>query len=748
MQESSSTGPLAIAGPVGLNGSSPAVLANGSSRLVPHQMLPPAGLSSTPNAISLLKALRRRWLLASLLGIVAAAVTAAAVWVFLPPGNHTAYIRLNMPMKRETVLFPSAESGNEFLSFQRTQMTLLKSRLVLNATLKDPRVAKLDWLATTDSINTVEWLEKEIKVDLTDGPELPRVTMTGENPDQLKILVSAVVDAYLAEVVGKQAARRQARLDLLQEISDRYKQRLKRIQDARSALANAIGADKEAVIALKQQLAEQQLALARQEFLKVEAELRRIRLEAKTLELKQDTNVQIPGELVDATIEKELQALLDERSKLEARLKTAFEAVPDDTNPTIKKYRAEIHAKNLVIEEQRKKLRPDVTARLLKLTQGDTKGRLALTREQIAFNEEFRDVLAQEIERLEGGQKNLTKNALDLDSSQNDLDLAKAGVARVAAEIDKETVEAPAPPRVSRLEPDVVVVSPNETIRKMKAAGIGAGAALAVVLLLVALLEFRAGRLDSADEVVRGLGLNLVGSLPAAPRRFGRRLISNGGAGTADWQSMLAESVDSARTLLLRAASAKGLRVVMITSASSGEGKTSLATHLAASLARAGHKTLLIDGDLRRSAAHRIFDLPLVPGLSEFLRGEVDLAHVVQPTQANGLWLLPAGACDGGAIQLLAGGAIQGLLGRLKQDYDFIVLDSSPVLAVADSLILAQHVDGILLALLHEVSRLPKVYAACQRLGMLHAPMLGVVINGTRDDEHGYGPYYAAATNA
>ena len=191
---------------------------------------------------------------------------------------------------------------------------------------------------------------------------------------------------------------------------------------------------------------------------------------------------------------------------------------------------------------------------------------------------------------------------------------------------------------------------------------------------------------------------------------------------------------------MLRAGGA--LRVVMVTSATSGEGKTSLATHLAASLARAGHKTLLLDGDLRKPAAHRIFDLPLGPGFSELLRGETDLPEAVRPTQAPGLWLLPAGTCDNEALQQLAQDAVRRIIERLRPEYDFIVIDSSPVLPVADALLLAQYADGVLLSLFQEVSRLPKVYAAYQRLKMIRVRMLGAVMNGTHEDVYGYGQRY------
>ena len=82
-------------------------------------------------------------------------------------------------------------------------------------------------------------------------------------------------------------------------------------------------------------------------------------------------------------------------------------------------------------------------------------------------------------------------------------------------------------------------------------------------------------------------------------------------------------------------------------------------------------------------------------------------------------------------------------MARVKPEYDFIVIDSSPVLPVADSLLLAQHVDGVLFSLFHEVSRLPLVYAAYQKLNMVGVRLLGAVINGTQDGTYGYGKYYS-----
>jgi capsular exopolysaccharide synthesis family protein len=365
--------------------------------------------------------------------------------------------------------------------------------------------------------------------------------------------------------------------------------------------------------------------------------------------------------------------------------------------------------------------------------------------EQIAYYDEYTKILAKSLVDAENEKKEEAGRIGGFEDGKSDLTQAEKRLELVNNEIDKAKVEKEAPDRVRKAGGgETVVIAPDETVRRLQAAGGGAVGALAVVALLVSFLEWRSRRLDSTDELVRGLGLEVMGTLPAAPRRLGGALIRSSAANTASWQSLLAESVDSARTLLLRSAGQNKVRVVMITSATSGEGKTSLATHLAASLARAGRNTLLLDGDLRKPAAHRIFDLPAGPGLAEILRGEVEVAAAVRPTQAAGLAVLPAGACCPDALRCLARDGISPLLEALKQDYEFIVVDSSPVLPVADALLLAQHVDGVLLALFHEVSRLPKVYAACQRLSLMGVPILGVVVNGTHEEAYAYGDGYGS----
>jgi polysaccharide biosynthesis transport protein len=707
-----------------------------------HLPASPAFKSSAPNALALLKALRKRWLLAVTLGSLVGAAAATVVWFFLPPGKHMAYAKLYMPKKPEGVLFNHPEDVGEFTAFQQTQVALMKGRMVLNAALRNPKVLELNLQAVTKGVSPVEWLEKEIRITTPEGLELPRITMMGDHPEQLKILLQAVVDAYMQEVVNKQTTHRQERLDQLKEILTKYQERLKRIKNARNELAKAIGSGDNRVNSLTQELTQKQLLLAKAELVKVSADLRRLELEGKTFQRPENGPVVIPEKLIEAYIDKDLEKELALRKQLQAKLdETLHDAT--EQHPQVQKLLKELQAQKAALEERRKKLHPLVEKELLEKVQNDSQSRLIQVQEQIRFHKEFEKLLRVEISRLNDEGLNLNIRVLDLEGFDADVKLAEAGVARVLGEIDRLTVEMPTPPRVHRMPDDIVVVAPDEVSRKFNMAGMGAAGGFAVVLLLVGLLEIRSRRMGSFDELGQDLGLQLMGTIPAARKRFGSLVIRPTAAQTVQWQSTLVEAINSLRTLVLRAAKSDSLRVLMVTSATSGEGKTSLTTHLAASLARSGYKTLLLDGDLRKPAAHRVFDLPLEPGFSEILRGTVGWEETIRPTLVDGLCLLPAGEYDGEAIDLLTRDGIPKLLEQLKAKFDFIVIDSSPVLPVADALLIAQHVDQVLFSLFHEVSRLPQVYLACQKLNMVGVRILGAVINGTHDETYGYGYRYS-----
>jgi capsular exopolysaccharide synthesis family protein len=354
-------------------------------------------------------------------------------------------------------------------------------------------------------------------------------------------------------------------------------------------------------------------------------------------------------------------------------------------------------------------------------------------RRTLAAWKEYEKMLQADIERFKEDTGKINRDTVDLDEIRRDVEKKDQLADKIANQIEMLNVELSAPTRVVLLD-EAHVAGGKDDNRKIKmtaAAGLGM---FFFALFGVAWWEVRARRIGTPDVVQQALGMKLMGTLPvidAQTRRGGARNYA---------QDLMIESVDALRTLLLHDAQAAALRSVMVTSAVGGEGKTSLSCHLAASLARAGQRTLLVDGDLRRPSAHRLFGLPLGQGLSEVLRGQAAVEEVVRPTEMDGLWVITAGRADLASLQSLAK-KLGPIFEPLKERYDFIIVDSPPVLPVADALLIGQHVDAVVFSILRDVSRLPAVFAASERIGMLGIRILGAVLNGVRQE--GYAsPYH------
>ena len=299
-------------------------------------------------------------------------------------------------------------------------------------------------------------------------------------------------------------------------------------------------------------------------------------------------------------------------------------------------------------------------------------------------------------------------------------------------------VELEAPPRIRTIE-DAVAPRTRDEKKRLTMIGLIIFGSFFGGLFGIAFLELQSQKVDSADEVPADLGLQVVGALPILPSRANRggAIARRQSEKDRYWQNLMLESIDATRTMLVHAARTGSHRVVMITSAVGGEGKTSLASHLATSLARSGLRTLLIDADLRSPSIHRLFDLPVAAGLSEVLRGEVDLADAIADTAIEELKVLTAGQCDRQTIRLLSQGGLGPLFVQLKEQFDFVIVDSSPILPVADALIIAQQVDAVLFSIFRDVSRKTKVSAASERLQCLGVRILGAVVTGAHGGLYG-----------
>lgn len=690
----------------------------GGRALVPA----PPGLSQAPDLPGLLKALRRRWLLAMSIGLVLSASAAAAVWCLLSP-NYTAFAQLYVAANSPYVVYQNRDEGRgEFLTYMRTQAARVRSRFVLSAALKREEVRLLDVIQQQPE--PLLYLEENLQVQFAEGSEIMTVTMTGLEPAPLIAIVNAVTQAYLKEVVDAERTRRTGRMAELEDIYIKSGEKLRLKRETLKKLAEDLGTGDSQALSQKQVNILSLYNESRRQHQQVLFELMRMegRMKAHQARASEIEEMPIPDSMVNEVMEQDPR--IKQYTLRMAQIRDIVEEyranAVDAKEPTRVRAEKQLETLQQDMEKRMVELRGDVLKRMREKNKGDFQLFLAQFQNEVALLQEQEKPLRDQVEGLAKKAEKLGSSTTELEMLRDDIQREGKTVDRVGEELDQLKVELRRPSRVSLYQEAGLQ---RKDIKKMVMALVGAPIAVfALVCLLVAFFEFRVRRIQTSDEVTK-LGMRVVGGVPPLAQR------------RKDEHSF-AESIDGIRTMLLRNASVDASRVVMVTSAVHGEGKTTLATHLASSLARAGRKTLLIDCDLRRPALHQLFEVPLQPGFSEVLLREVHMAEATRATPIENLWMIPAGQWDGEVMQALTkDGGVEEIFDKLKGEYDFVVLDSHPVLAATDSLVIGQHADGVLLSLLKDVSQAPRIYAAGQRLGSLGIRVLGSVVHGLPQEE-------------
>jgi capsular exopolysaccharide synthesis family protein len=193
-------------------------------------------------------------------------------------------------------------------------------------------------------------------------------------------------------------------------------------------------------------------------------------------------------------------------------------------------------------------------------------------------------------------------------------------------------------------------------------------------------------------------------------------------------RNLLAEEFRLIRTQLLFGFPDQSMKTLCITSPVPGDGKTSLATNLAISLAKAGRRVLLIDADLRKPDLHRIFAVPETPGFSEMIQGTADSQSAVRKTDIENLDVVPAGLTLGRPAEVLSRTETPQILAMFAELYDHVVFDTAPLLPVSDTHVLLGMVDGVICSFNADVDK-ETVAQMEEILRRSHATVIGSVMN-------------------
>ncbi|HSR18534.1 MAG TPA: polysaccharide biosynthesis tyrosine autokinase [Ignavibacteriaceae bacterium] len=208
--------------------------------------------------------------------------------------------------------------------------------------------------------------------------------------------------------------------------------------------------------------------------------------------------------------------------------------------------------------------------------------------------------------------------------------------------------------------------------------------------------------------------------------------------------SISSEAFRTLRTRVQFSKYTKNAKTLLVTSSAPGEGKTIISVNLAASFAQANKKSIIVDCDLRKPRVHRIFNDNETPGFLDYLFGKLSYENIIRKTEIRNLDFIPAGTIPPNPSEIMGSRAMKALLQKLKEDYDIVVIDSPPVMAVSDAEILAQFVDASILIVSAHSTEVDWLEESVNRLKNEQNNFAGIILNNFnfKSGYHSYYKYY------
>jgi len=306
-------------------------------------------------------------------------------------------------------------------------------------------------------------------------------------------------------------------------------------------------------------------------------------------------------------------------------------------------------------------------------------------------------------------------------------------------------------PTVVQVEPATTPKNPISP-KPVQSALLYAAVGLVVTAGIAFLIEYLDDTVKTPDDVKNTLGLPVVGLVAELKGNYDGKNALRSGVFVADQpRSPVSEAFRALRTNLEFSSVDSPLKTILVSSSGEGEGKTTVASNLAIILSQGGKKVLLLDADLRRPNVHKQFSIPNRVGLSDLIRGRMDVEDVIQvPENIKKLSIITSGSLPPNPAELLGSLKMGLILDSLKSIFDVIVIDTPPML-VSDAQILSSRVDGILFVVRPGKTHIDVAKSPLEELKRIDARVVGVVLNRiprNRGYYYGgyryYSPYYSS----
>jgi len=659
--------------------------------------------------------------------LLALGAGAVVFWTFEPKYEAVALLQI-----RDTTPFlafaPEREERGSEKRFVRTQIELLRSQLVLGPALASSKIRLIPEIV--DEKDRIRALAEYVKVSSLGDSELYRVAVASSDPQAATATVNAVVGAYLQLHDQDEASRQQEVIKLLdEETANRRMQ----VQRARKKLLESVGNAGLSGAALLTEngphLTRHPIADLRERLTaaEVEKEVTAARLEAARKLVP--TDVEVPASLVAEEVERdpEVGRLIKQLNDLRGRRhETALLVANPARDASCIRLDEDIRHTEQTLNTYRQQLRQKAKFAIRDRLHNERQGAIANLANELQSLEKMVDVLSTEYKNQLAEFQGNTGESLENHFQMAELARAEEVLDRISSRAIALLTERRAPERIHLRHEAREPSEPVEAVPIKKMVAV-MGVAFLLPFAIPVFWERLARRISDPENLQKNTRMDVVGEISHLP-------VTRIGGSQEKVQTavlLFEESVDALRTNLVLSPKVGELRILAVTSAVNSEGKTSVATQLSRSIGRANRTpVLLIDGDLRSPDLHDIFDTPLEPGLAEVLAGECPFGNAVHELADPYVRLMPAGVPSENIHALFANGHFHQFLDEANQHYRTVVIDTPPVLAASEALIMAAAADGVLVCAMQNISRADQVKKACARLSGAGVRSLGTVLNG------------------
>jgi capsular exopolysaccharide synthesis family protein len=610
-----------------------------------------------------------------------------------------------------------------------SQVFIIKSDTVLNMALK-----ALEGQQTMfRGAQAVQKMAEELDVAYLPRSQNMGVRLQGRDPSEVQRIVRAVLDAYIAFTsaqttqaeADRQRDLRAERDDLSQQAADLSRRMAAYVRDSNAVvLTDRGGEEMNRLIAMMGQLIAAQArtvdAKSRwDQFQQLIQQATEQQNQVAVMMAFPEVGQELQRNPTVDTLTNQVAALAQQIEALRQRLGTRHEAV--------KRTEMVYETTRNRLEAERGRLLTELLQQhgtILKASYERLRDTEAALRDEVATARTEAARVAQRAAEYRGMEHEYSRVTALLGTVLDGLERMRIQAALVRPHI--RVTQYPLFP-VEPSEPKLALYIPLAIVLSL-AIGVGLGL----------LLEFMDTRLRTPAQIVRQVGVPMLGSIPDLAED--ERLSLGTDVSLVSYaapQSLMAEAFRQVRTNL-RFTSDEPLKTLLVTSPTPGDGKTVTAVNLAVAMARGGSRTLLVEANFRRPALARTFDVPEAVGLSNVLVGLNPLSEAIQATRIENLDLLVGGPAPPSPADLLGSERMRRLLGEMAGQYDQVIIDAAPILVVADTHLLAGAVSAVILVCQAGENTRGLAQRAARQVLDLRARLIGAVLNRVRATRGGY----------